>query len=274
MARTKKEEKSAEKKAQEEKTEETRHEIELLGCAMKLPSSVYIWGPPGVGKSHESRVALLEAGVDNEKVYQVTLAEDLTIQELIGHFVPNGDRFVWNDGPITRALKDGALIINEIQRASASVQDYLLGVLDSTSVRQIDLPNGGRVVGHENFRVIATSNTGPEDLDEALADRFDVFVEVKTPSPGVIKVLNDGQEGLGDFVANSYSDPARAISPRRALAYLNLKAVADEEQAARMAFNHRSEEFLMAMKGGNPAVEDFSKAQLILGDDGMVTLRT
>ncbi len=252
---------------------ETIHDSQLLDLAMQVPGSAYIWGPPGVGKSFAAKAALQQNGFSPDQIFQVNLAEDLTVQEMIGHYVPKGDRFVYQDGPISRAMKRGVLIINEIQRASASVQDYLLGILDSEKIRQIDLIDGTRLTGHPELRVIATSNEGPEALDDALMDRFDAFIEVTTPAPGVIELLNAGYKGLGDFINRSYEDPRRAISPRRGIAFLKFLAVTDEEQAAKMSFGKRSNEFLMtirATKAGKSPKASSGKAVLTLDKDGKI----
>lgn len=225
--------------------------LDLLKRSLVVPTSVYVYGPPGVGKSHAAREALVANGIKAENIYQVTLSEDLTVQELVGHYVPMGTKFVFQDGPVVKALKYGALIINEIQRASASVQDYLLGILDSEEVRQIDLISGDRITGHKGFRVIATSNSGPEELDEALTDRFDAFINVTRPAQPLVEKLDKEMTGLGTFIYNSFGgDPDDAVSPRRAIAFLKLwKATGSQKDAAEMAFGTRASDAMMVMRG-------------------------
>lgn len=225
--------------------------LDLLKRSLVVPTSVYVYGPPGVGKSYAARQALIANGIKAEDIIQVTLSEDLTVQELIGHYVPMGNKFVFQDGPIVKAMKDGALIINEIQRASASVQDYLLGILDSEEVRQIDLISGDTITGHKGFRVIATSNSGPEELDEALTDRFDAFINVTRPAESLVENLNRQLQGLGDFIDNSFEgDPHNAVSPRRAIAFLKLwRATGDQQAASEMAFGGRSSDVMMIVRG-------------------------
>lgn len=79
-------------------------DLALAGGATRL----FLWGPPAVGKSH----AVLAFGKDP---IQVTLTEDLCVPDLCGHWVPNGFKFKWHDGPVCHAMRSGApLILNEI----------------------------------------------------------------------------------------------------------------------------------------------------------------
>jgi MoxR-like ATPase len=174
---------------------------------------VFIWGPPGVGKSYAAKEVLRTHGLN---AWTVTCHADASVQELLGHYVPKGAEFVWHDGPVSLAMRQGALVLNEVAHASPEVLDALLGILDDPEVAEIALPTGERLVPHAGFHVVATANepleTGP------LSDRFEAIVPVTMPAPALITRLNTAYEGLGDLVLNSFSDPKNAISPRRALA--------------------------------------------------------
>jgi MoxR-like ATPase len=225
--------------------------LDLLEEVLKQPGTVFVWGPPGVGKSFAAKKAMVKAGVPAKHIYQTTLTEDITVQEMFGHWVPDEGAWKFNLGPITRALKSGAIIINEIQRASASVQDYLLGVMDGEDVRQIDMPDGTRIMGNPKFRVVATSNGGPEEMDEALRDRFDGFINVTHPAKELVEQLNFSMPGLGEFIYNSFDDPDATISPRRALAFIKWRnTLVNERDAARLAFGDKADDALMVMRAG------------------------
>jgi MoxR-like ATPase len=198
---------------------------------------LFLSGAPGIGKSH-----LGAFGFGNRPYYQVTESDDLSVQEQIGHFVPRGNVFEWHDGPFARAMREGALlIINEINRASDAVKDMLLGVLDDPAIASIALPSGEKLSPAPGFTVIATSNEPISALDPALQDRFEVALTLDSPNPALIQRLNYALTGLGDAVADSYKDPGREISPRRALAFVALrdKKVA-VKTAAVMAFGERA----------------------------------
>lgn len=219
----------------------------LFEKAARISTRTFIWGPPGVGKSYTAQDILKST---NKIVWQCTLDEDKVVQELQGHFIPKGTVFEWHNGPVTTAFKEGhGLVINELARASSAVKDMFLGILDDPEIASLSLPSGDRVTRGNNFKVIATANNPPDDLDEALRDRFDVIIEVKTPHPAIIKNLNSKIAGFGDMILSSYKDPKRAISPRRAYAFIDLvnKNMAQKE-AAMLTFGIRSKDILSVMK--------------------------
>ncbi len=160
---------------------------QLFEKAARISMRTFIWGPPGIGKSYTAQKILKST---NETVWQCSLDEDKVVQELQGHFIPKGTVFQWHNGPVTTAFKEGhGLVINELARASSAVKDMFLGILDDPEIASLSLPSGDRVTRGDNFRVIATANNPPDDLDEALRDKFDVILEIKTPHPAVIKSL-------------------------------------------------------------------------------------
>jgi len=212
--------------------------------AIKHSRRIFIFGPPGVGKSYAALAAL------GANVMQVTLNSDTVVQELLGHYVPRGGEFIWHDGPISKAFREGLpLVVNEIGRASGAVQDLMLAVLDDIQTAAITLPTGETIRPANGFRVIATANTGPDALDEALHDRFDAVVRVSEPHPNLIEFLDQKLQGLGTAIKKSYLDVPRAVSPRRALAFLSLwTGGLSPEDASSLAFGDRGKDILLALK--------------------------
>jgi len=218
----------------------------LFKEAVLVSPRTFIWGPPGVGKSYTAQQILKTI---NKNVWQCTLDEDRVVQELLGHFLPKGTVFVWHNGPVAIAFKEGnGLVINELARASSAVKDMFLGILDDPEVASLRLPNDEFITRGKSFKVIATANNPPEDLDEALRDRFDVVIKVDTPHPMIVNDLNKKLPGLGDMILASYKDPARAISPRRAYSFTNLLNNVSREDAAKLAFGARNKEVLFALE--------------------------
>lgn len=217
---------------------------------------ILLAGPPGIGKSY---IGLGSGDTSstkkNKTVLQVTLNEDLSAQELFGHYVPEGAVFAWHDGPLTEAFRNGfRVVINEIGRASGAVQNSLLGLLDSCEVAKLTLPNGETVTVHKDFRVVATMNGDPDSLDPALLDRFDVVLTMTAPHPQLVQHLNQRARNLGTVVNDSFRDVARAISPRRALTFMSLMdGGVPRDVAGRAAFGDRWKDIDVVLRASRVA---------------------
>ncbi len=150
---------------------------------VKVSYRTLLYGPPGMGKTTIAMKTLRDP-------LAVTLNEESTVAELLGHWVPKGDSFVWHDGALTKAWKEGrGLVINEINYASGAVLTLLNAGLDDPEVAEIYLPNGEVIRPKEGYQVVATMNGKPEELPEPLRDRFEVKVEIREPHPEAVRRL-------------------------------------------------------------------------------------
>ncbi len=212
----------------------------LLEHAVRSVSRTYVWGPPGTGKSHFALMALRENNRKSD-VAQVTLNEDTVVQELLGHYVPKESEFAWHDGPVTKSFRfGGGLVVNELSRGTGAVKDMFLSILDDPEIALLSLPNNENLRRGDGFRVVVTANTPPDDLDEALQDRFDAIVKVTEPNPELIRHLNALMKGIGNVVLDSYKDDARAISPRRIMAFAKfIESGVNHKESAMLAFSER-----------------------------------
>ena len=218
---------------------------EMFDLAAKHLNRISLWGPPGIGKTFGA-CALRNHG----ETLSVTLSEDIVAQELMGHYIPKGNEFVWHDGPVTTAVRNGYnVVVNELGRASAAVKDMFLGVLDNPDVCKLTMPTGEVVSPKDSFKVIATSNSGPEELDPALADRFETVIHVQGPHPELVDIFEKHLAGLGEAIMNSYSG-SEPISCRSALTLVILtqKGVGMED-AAKIAFGPKASVVARLAKG-------------------------
>ncbi|HEX6884411.1 MAG TPA: AAA family ATPase [Planctomycetota bacterium] len=170
--------------------------------------TVYIWGPPGFGKTYAAyRVAL------NGPLYALTLTEDTPAAELRGHYLPVGERMEWRDGPVVLAMRAGArLVLNEVSHAGPDCLSFLHPILENPDTAMLTLPTGETVRPAPGFKCFVTDNVPPEELPLALRDRFDVVLEVREPHPAALAGLDPRLLGLA---VRSFSlEPERRVSIR------------------------------------------------------------
>lgn len=206
---------------------------DLVAKVISYSRTTLLSGPPGTGKSYSAHTADL----DGRKVYTVTLTPDTPAAELRGHYVPVGGEFVWRDGPVISAWRDGArLVINEIDHAGGDALSFLLAALDSPETARLTLPTNETVRPADRFQVVATMNGDPDrDLPAALRDRFPVRISIEEAHPQGIQAL---PEDLRDAAAGTVTadDPERRITLRAWLAYADLRGKVGAETAANAVF--------------------------------------
>lgn len=147
--------------------------------------NVLMYGPPGTGKSFAAQF-----GANGGNVRNITITPDTAAAELRGHYHPVAGEFVWRDGPIVAAMRDGSrVVLNEVDHAGGDVLSFLIAALDNRESAAITLPSGETVRPAAGFQVVGTMNGKPEDLIPALRDRFAAAVEITEPHPDAIEAL-------------------------------------------------------------------------------------
>ncbi len=220
--------------AEPDPTEEERNWAFVERC-VGTPGvrTLYLWGPPGTGKSH----AAFHAGGTGRGVYAIALTEETPAAELRGFFRPDERGMVWQDGPMVMAMREGArLVINELGHAGPDVLALLYPVLESVDTARITLPTGETVAPAEGFSCIATSNDPPNTLPLALRDRFDATIEVNMPHPAAFERLPEHLRGPAKQTWGLGED--RQISVRGWLAIARLEPEFGLRDACRAVFGN------------------------------------
>jgi midasin (ATPase involved in ribosome maturation) len=202
----------------------------LVACPVVV--RLYLWGPPGVGKTWFA----YHRGGTERGVYAITCTPETPASELRGHFMPQpGGGFEWHDGPVVRALREGALlVINEITHASDDVFSFLLPLLEYPETARVTLPSNETVRPAPGFRCIATANVSPDELPPALRDRFDAVLELREPHPEALAQLS---ESLREVARRGFAlDGGRSLSLRGWLALDRLRHVLGLERACAVTF--------------------------------------
>lgn len=212
---------------------------------------ILLFGPPGTGKT--SWGAKLASSLGRE-LFILTLTGDTVVQEIMGHWIPRGAEFVFQEGPAVRAFRTGGvLVLNEVDQASGAVLTALLAILDDKEVARISLPTGETIRPHPGFLVVGTMNATPEEIPVPLRDRFEVAVKVSEPSPEAMSKLSEEIRGplLESYRALSDGAERLAITYREALAYSRLLEVLnDRSTAAYLVWGSRYLDVLNAISLG------------------------
>jgi midasin len=111
--------------------------------------------------------------------------------------------FEWHDGILVQAMKDGGVfLIDEISLASDSVLERLNSVFEkerSLTLAEKASKNVVKIIGHQNFNVVATMNPsgdyGKKELSPALRNRFtEIWVQTYFEEPNLIAFTNGFNE--------------------------------------------------------------------------------
>lgn len=212
--------------------------------ANRFARTVYLWGPPGVGKSY---VAMHE-GLADRPVAALTLTPETPAAELRGGWMPKGSGFEWRDGPIVTGMREGGrVVLNEVAYASSDVLAFLHPVLESPETARLTLPSGETIEPAPGFQVVATDNCPIDQLPEALRDRFRSVIKVDGPHPDALARL---RPDLREAALRTYDlEPERAISIRGWLALQEFEADLGCEDACRVVFGReRGEQVFKALR--------------------------
>lgn len=142
-------------------------------------------GPTGCGKTRF--VAHMAARL-RRPLYTVSCHDDLTAADLTGRYLLKGGDTVWADGPLTRAVRDGAICyLDEVVEARKDVTVVLHPLTDDR--RLLPLERTGELLeAPEAFMLVVSYNPGYQNILKSLKpstrQRF-MAIEFDFPPPEV-----------------------------------------------------------------------------------------
>ncbi len=135
----------------------TGKELEVFKHAWKNQLPVLIKGPTGTGKS---RFVEFMAHTLGKKIITISCHEETSSTDLIGRFLIKGAETVWVDGPLTQAVKEGAIIyLDEIAEARPDVVVAIHSLTDHRRELYVD-KLGTTHKAHHDFMLVASFNPG------------------------------------------------------------------------------------------------------------------
>jgi nitric oxide reductase NorQ protein len=132
-------------------------ELEVFEHAYVNKIPLLLKGPTGTGKSRFIEFVAAKLG---QKIYTVNCHEETSATDLIGRFMIKGSETVWQDGPLTLAVKEGAILyLDEIAEARPDVIVAIHSLTDHRRELYID-KLAAIVKAKEGFMLIASFNPG------------------------------------------------------------------------------------------------------------------
>lgn len=179
--------------------EAQKNEVEIFEAAYKKRLPVMLKGPTGCGKT---RFLEYMAWRLKRPLVTVSCHEDLTSSDLVGRFLLEGEATVWQDGPLTRAVKAGAICyLDEIVEARTDSTVIIHPLTDHR--RQLPLEKKGQEIeAHEDFMLVISYNPGYQtvlkDLKPSTKQRF-IGINFDYPREEIErKILNNEVPELDD----------------------------------------------------------------------------
>jgi len=159
-----------------------RDEVEVFTAAYRCRLPILLKGPTGCGKTRfvEHMAETLRGATNNGgpdgNLITVACHEDLTGSDLVGRYLIKGDETVWVDGPLTQAVKGGAICyLDEIVEARKDTIVLIHPLTDHRRILPID-KRGEIIEAHPDFLLVISYNPGYQsvlkDLKHSTRQRF------------------------------------------------------------------------------------------------------
>jgi nitric oxide reductase NorQ protein len=211
-----------------------RDEVKLFEVAYSQKIPVLLKGPTGCGKTRfleymayrlgrpltvvKPRSRQTTASSKQQAIPLITVAchEDLTASDLVGRYLLDGDSTKWIDGPLSRAVKAGAICyLDEIVEARKDTTVLVHPLTDHRRILPVE-KKGEVIEADDGFLLVVSYNPGYQstlkDLKQSTRQRFvaiefdylpmELEAEVIKHESGVSETLAWDLARLGEKVRN------------------------------------------------------------------------
>lgn len=182
-------------------------EIAIFEAAYASRLPVLLKGPTGCGKTrfveHMAWRLYRQAAGHRRDIETplVTVAchEDLTATDLVGRYLLAGDSTVWMDGPLTRAVRSGAICyLDEVVEARKDTTVVVHSLTDHRRILPIE-KTGELLDAHPDFLLVISYNPGYQsvikDLKPSTRQRF-VSLEFDYPAQDLEAAIIAHESGV------------------------------------------------------------------------------
>src|SRR4249920_3237001 len=143
----------------------TGSERELFEHAYRNQLPLLLKGPTGCGKTRFISHMAARLG---RPLYTVSCHDDLTAADLTGRYLLKGGDTVWVDGPLTRAIRDGAICyLDEVVEARKDVTVVLHPVTDHRRILPLERTSE-LLQAPPEFMLVVSYNPGYQNILKTL----------------------------------------------------------------------------------------------------------
>lgn len=190
-------------------------EVQVFSAAYEQKLPVLLKGPTGCGKTrfiehmaYRLHPARTDDGHGDGGVPLITVAchEDLTASDLVGRYLLEGEETVWIDGPLTKAVKTGAICyLDEVVEARKDTTVLIHPLTDHRRILPVE-KRGQIIEAAEGFLLVISYNPGYQsalkDLKQSTRQRF-VAIEFNYPPRELEARIIEHESGVDASVAQN-----------------------------------------------------------------------
>jgi len=199
-----------------------RDEVQLFEAAYSQKIPVLLKGPTGCGKTRfleymayrlgrpltvvKPRSSQTDASAEKRAIPLVTVAchEDLTASDLVGRYLLEGDSTRWIDGPLSRAVKAGAICyLDEIVEARKDTTVLVHPLTDHRRILPVE-KKGEVIEASDGFLLVISYNPGYQssmkELKHSTRQRF-VAIEFGYPPLELETEIIRRESGIAETLA-------------------------------------------------------------------------
>ena len=168
-------------------------------------------GPTGCGKS---RFVQYMASELERPLITVSCHDDTSATDLLGRFIVKGGDTAWQDGPLTRAVRENAILyLDEVAEAREDVVVVIHPLTDHRREIYID-KTGERLVAGDGFMLVVSFNPGYQrrvkELKPSTRQRF-VGLGFDYPAADIEAEIVAAESGVSKQIAEKLSEIARRL---------------------------------------------------------------
>jgi nitric oxide reductase NorQ protein len=177
-------------------------EVELFAAAYVQRLPVLLKGPTGCGKTRFVRHMAARLG---RPLVTVACHDELSATDLVGRFLVADGNTLWQDGPLTSAVRAGAICyLDEIVEARTDTVVVIHPLADDRRVLPID-KRGELLHAHPDFQLVVSYNPGYrnalKELKPSTRQRF-VALGLDYPPAAIETAVVQREAGVDEALAD------------------------------------------------------------------------